>query len=241
MTTMTTEKKTRSQIGKSSRERGKAFELELVHYFNDRGYHTRRGQQYSGHNGDADVVGLPGIHIEAKFRENLNVRAAIGQAVKDAKRDCWGKLVELPTVFWKKARQGTVVIMRLGDWMELLGYMHDFKRLTTWHHTDFYGQPPEPPENIWNIGEVPPDQIWMWLHENFTPYLAWPKGVKRPWCYFYAGDYKWVTADGKFVKDPIVLWKELPRYTDMDKLTPHVDDGEGTEGHEWSPVEEKDG
>ena len=237
---MTTEKKTRSQLGKSARERGKAFELELVHYFNDRGYHTRRGQQYSGHNGDADVVGLPGIHIEAKFRENLNVRAAIGQAVKDAKRDCLGKLVELPTVFWKKARQGTVVIMRLGDWMELLGYMHDFIRLAAWHSTSEYGQPPEPDENIWNIGEVAPDQIWMWLHENFTPYLAWPEGKKRPWCYFYAGDYQWVTAEGKLVKDPILLWKELPGYADRKKLTPHVADEEPAGEPQMRLVEETD-
>lgn len=233
---MTNEKKTRSQIGKSSRERGKAFELELVHYFNDRGYNTRRGQQYSGHNGDADVVGLPGIHIEAKFRESLNVRTAIGQAVRDAKRDAMGKLIDLPTVFWKKARQGTVVIMRIGDWMELLGYMHDFKRLATWHQTEVEGQPPEPDEDIWKIGEVDPKDVAEWMHENFTPYLAWPFGFSRPWCYFYVGDGRWATDAGRFVKGHIAMWKELPGYADKRKLLSRG----GVCETEWSPVEEKD-
>ena len=219
----TTEKKTRSQIGKSSRERGKAFELELVHFFNDRGYTTRRGQQYSGHNGDADVVGLPGIHIEAKFREKLNIREAIAQAVRDVKRDATGQMEALPTVFWKKARQGTVVIMRLGDWAELLGYMQDFIRLATWYETEYHGYPPEPQESIWNIGEIAPEHVREWIRENYTPYLAWKEGCERPWCYFYAGDEKWVTEDGRFLKEKVLLWKELPCGRDRIRLVPKTD------------------
>lgn len=37
------------------------------------GYNTRRGQQHCGANGDADVVELPGIHIECKRVEKLNI------------------------------------------------------------------------------------------------------------------------------------------------------------------------
>lgn len=48
----------------NSREKGKRGELELAKLLRDCGFDTRRGQQYSGANGDADVVGLPGIHIE---------------------------------------------------------------------------------------------------------------------------------------------------------------------------------
>ena len=51
----------------NSREKGKRFERKLASILkNDYGYDCRRGQQYCGANGDADVIGLPGIHIEAK-------------------------------------------------------------------------------------------------------------------------------------------------------------------------------
>ena len=45
----------------NSREKGKRGELELARALRALGYDCRRGQQYSGKNGDADVVGLPGI------------------------------------------------------------------------------------------------------------------------------------------------------------------------------------
>ena len=48
----------------NSRNKGKAGELELSKVLKTYGYDTRRGQQYCGANGDADVVGLPHIHIE---------------------------------------------------------------------------------------------------------------------------------------------------------------------------------
>lgn len=47
----------------NSRNKGAAGERELAGKLRDYGYDARRGQQYSGANGDADVVGLPGIHL----------------------------------------------------------------------------------------------------------------------------------------------------------------------------------
>ena len=47
----------------NSREKGARGERELARVLRQYGYNSRRGQQYSGANGDADVVGLPGIHI----------------------------------------------------------------------------------------------------------------------------------------------------------------------------------
>ena len=41
----------------NSRTKGKAGELELSKVLKTYGYDTRRGQQYCGANGDADVVG----------------------------------------------------------------------------------------------------------------------------------------------------------------------------------------
>ena len=42
----------------NSRAKGARGELELSNLLKQYGYSTRRGQQYCGSNGDADVVGL---------------------------------------------------------------------------------------------------------------------------------------------------------------------------------------
>ena len=57
----------------NGKKKGKAGELEVARILRSYGYPCRRGQQYSGANGDADVVGLPGIHIEVKRRERLDL------------------------------------------------------------------------------------------------------------------------------------------------------------------------
>jgi len=69
----------------NSIQKGKAGEREFRDVCNAEGYATRRGQQFCGSNGDADVVGLPNMHIEVKRVEKLNVRKALKQAIADAK------------------------------------------------------------------------------------------------------------------------------------------------------------
>ena len=61
----------------NSRAKGCRGEREIAKILREYGYEARRGQQYSGFNGDADVVGLPGYHIEVKRVENLNLDKAI--------------------------------------------------------------------------------------------------------------------------------------------------------------------
>lgn len=70
----------------NSRNKGAAGEREVAGILRGYGYKARRGQQYSGANGDADVVGLPGIHIEVKRREKLNIYDAIDQAKETENR-----------------------------------------------------------------------------------------------------------------------------------------------------------
>ena len=43
------------------------------------------GQQYCGSHGDADVIGLPGIHVEVKRVERLDLLGAMSQAIGDAR------------------------------------------------------------------------------------------------------------------------------------------------------------
>ena len=103
----------------NSRQKGKAGELELAHILQSYGYDTRRGQQYCGANGDADVVGLPGIHVECKRVENLNIDKAMAQAQHDAKDG------ETPVVMHRKNRQAWKVTMTLGDFMKLYQKAND--------------------------------------------------------------------------------------------------------------------
>lgn len=77
-------KKTRKQMGKASNSKGKAGEREAAHELS-RLFKAdcRRSQQYCGGAGDADVVGLVGVHIEVKRRETLNIDEALSKARGD--------------------------------------------------------------------------------------------------------------------------------------------------------------
>ena len=97
----------------NSRMKGKRGELELARALRARGYDCRRGQQYSGKNGDADVVGLPGIHIECKRVERLNLTEAMKQARRDALPG------EFPVVFHRRNDEPWMVTMPLESWIEI--------------------------------------------------------------------------------------------------------------------------
>ena len=73
------------------------------------------GNSTPAQTGDADVVGLPNIHIEVKRRERLEIYSAIAQAVRDAKNG------DKPAVFHRKNDCEWLVTMRLEDWMKLYG------------------------------------------------------------------------------------------------------------------------
>lgn len=66
-------------------------------------------------NHTSDLVGLPDIHVECKFVEKLNIRAALDQATEEAKKRQDG----MPTVFSKTSRKPWIVTMYLDDWAEL--------------------------------------------------------------------------------------------------------------------------
>lgn len=98
----------------NSKQKGARFERSLAGKLREHGYDCRRGQQYSGANGDADVVGLPGLHIEAKHREKMQLYDWMAQA----KRDSEGT-GSLPAVFHKKNNAPILVTMELDDFMEI--------------------------------------------------------------------------------------------------------------------------
>lgn len=100
-------------MGKMSREKGKVGEREVAGILRDYGYDCRRGQQFCGANGDADVVGLPGIHIEVKRVEKLNLYDAVDQSKRDKKEG------ELPAVFHRRNHCEWLVTMPLDSFMEV--------------------------------------------------------------------------------------------------------------------------
>lgn len=99
----------------NSKQKGARFERTLASIFRDYGYEARRTAQYCGNAGDAsDVIGLPGIHIEAKHQETMRLYEWIAQA----KRDSEGT-GRLPAVFHKKNNAEILVTMTLDDFMNL--------------------------------------------------------------------------------------------------------------------------
>jgi len=102
----------------NSKQKGARFERSLARIFREYGYaDARRTAQYCGNTGDAsDVVGLPGLHIEAKHQETMRLYEWMSQAVRDAEA---GGENRLPAVFHKKNNADILVTMRLEDFMSL--------------------------------------------------------------------------------------------------------------------------
>lgn len=102
----------------NSKQKGARFERKLAGIFRDYGYSdSRRTAQYCGNTGDAsDVVGLPGIHVEAKHAEAMRLYDWMAQAKHDAEAGGEGNL---PAVFHKKNNAAILVTMELDDWINL--------------------------------------------------------------------------------------------------------------------------
>lgn len=136
----------------NSRAKGKRGELELSHKLKEYGYETRRGQQYCGSNGDADVIGLPGIHIECKRVEALNIYKAMEQATNDARNH------ETPVVMHRKDRKGWLVTMEFDDWMK-------FYEKHNCSDCEIYDEAMEKAVNDWVEVVVENTDIVGWAHE----------------------------------------------------------------------------
>lgn len=96
----------------NSRNKGKRGELECARLFREYGYEARRGQQYSGANGDPDVTGVEYIHIECKRREKLSVYDALLQSRRDSREG------EIPVVIWRKNDAPWIVVMEFDEWIK---------------------------------------------------------------------------------------------------------------------------
>lgn len=102
-------------MGKRSREKGKRGERELAHVLQNLGFYAvRRSQQYCGSADSADLVGLPGVHIECKRMESFSPYKALEQAAGDS-----AGTSNLPAVIHRRNGQPWIVVMTLDDWAKL--------------------------------------------------------------------------------------------------------------------------
>ena len=106
-------------MGMKSKSKGKTGERELSKELSRLfGADCHRGQQYCGANGDGDVVGLPGVHVECKRTESFRLWDAINQAVADAKSE------DVPMVCHRANGRPWVAVVRLDDLPALVSKLY---------------------------------------------------------------------------------------------------------------------
>lgn len=101
-------------MGLKSQKKGAAGERELADCLRRAGYPVSWGGNRT-FGCTPDLSGLPGIHIECKRVEALNVTRAMEQAERDADRFRDGA----PAVFHRKNKSPWLVTMKLSDWLPL--------------------------------------------------------------------------------------------------------------------------
>lgn len=100
-------------MGKSSQRKGADGERELAAILREHGYDIERGGSQT-YGEVPDLMGLPGVHIEVKRVERLNVPEAMAQAIRDAAR-----FGGAPSLFHRRSRSPWLVTMQLTDWLKL--------------------------------------------------------------------------------------------------------------------------
>lgn len=101
-------------MGKQQQRKGADGERELTLILQGMGFDTKRGGSLT-YGTIPDIVGLPGIHIEVKRREVLDLPGALRQARKDANSFRDG----IPAVFHRSNRGPWIVSMGLEEWLVL--------------------------------------------------------------------------------------------------------------------------
>ena len=115
-------------MGMFSRSKGKRGERMFASLCREQGYDVHRTSQYCGKHGTADVVGLPGVYVEVKYVQALNIAKAMEQSERDA--DAAGK-DEFPIVASKRSKEPWLVTMRAMDWISMVGLYEDLEHVHT--------------------------------------------------------------------------------------------------------------
>lgn len=115
---MAPKKRTRSQVGRHSRNKGKVFEREVARELRAIfGEGVKRGWQAREGHDAADVEGVPGWWVEAKHHARVSIRPALEQATearaaaKDSRR---------ALAVTKDNRKEAIASLYFEDFLELL-------------------------------------------------------------------------------------------------------------------------
>lgn len=122
-----TAKRTASQRGKMSRNKGKNLERFVATSFKSRGFEARRAVQYDGAFSHDVKIDIP-FNLECKAVENLNIQQAFQQAYTDSQR-----AKTIPVVVHKKNNQRILTTMEFTDFIDLvqwaLGYVDELNSM----------------------------------------------------------------------------------------------------------------
>ena len=102
--------------GASSRRKGHSFERKVAQRMREAmpGVEIKRGLQSRGGGAEEADVEMPFLHVECKIGKRPSPRAALSQAVRDAKP---GKI---PIAVVQDDRQEPFVVLRLDDFLDAL-------------------------------------------------------------------------------------------------------------------------
>jgi Holliday junction resolvase len=109
----------------NSAQKGKRGEREFARICREQGFNARRSQQYAGGVDSADVIGLPGVHVEVKLRETItegDKAIFIRQAIRDAKGSS-----RIPIVAHKESYRQWFVTMEMQDFAQMYVAAADYK------------------------------------------------------------------------------------------------------------------
>lgn len=103
-------------MGKLSRNKGKRGEAEVAHILQAAGYaDAKRTAQRCGRDGTADVIGLPGFHIEVKRCETTRIHDWLDQARRDS-RETGAR----PIVVHRRSGEPWLATISLSDLLDAL-------------------------------------------------------------------------------------------------------------------------
>ena len=96
----------------NSRQKGAAGERELAEMFRAMGYQARRSQQFCGANSDSDLTleEMPGLLIESKRVQRLDLHEAVVKAASDA-----APCLKTPVVCHRKNGAEWLLTIKLKD------------------------------------------------------------------------------------------------------------------------------
>ena len=98
----------------NSRDKGARYERHVAEVLRRFGFEAERGCQHSGGKDSPDVKhNMPGIHIEAKAVERLNLWNALAQSERDAGAD------EIPTVVFKRNYGKDYIALPFEDFLKI--------------------------------------------------------------------------------------------------------------------------